>query len=511
MSTPRANTVAEHYDRTLRYARHKRLPPGYPTPRPTAQWPAECRAENIALLEHYREWLLSGGHAPDVVDHIYLQMAGHVLGLSLKSYRELDLGADLERALDYIKAKQLSAEWTDINRVSLEKFRRFLRQLRGEWNVRLKPLSFARYTDALPEWLLDPLTRYFHLQRGHWRTARLDSASQRFWLGHTRVWRWVLAQHPLAGLHEMKRQYLLDYAGHALAEGYAASTVNTDLRTCHAFLLFLQDQEYRVPQSLLRPVTVKEPERLPRFLTDEQVRALRDEFERRVADADTWVTRRDALLDRATFCLLWQCGLRIGELEELLLEDLDLSGKKLIIRQGKGQKDRAAYLTETVITALNAYLSARGLGPTEHVFLYRNQPLCKDLVRERIKAAGRRVGVKVTPHQLRHTCATQLLNAGCRVTSIQKLLGHRKLDSTLIYARVHDHMLAADFYAAMARIEQSLKLKDEPPATSERESLLALAEQLAAPQLGDEQRLELAAQLRGALCWKGAESVAVER
>jgi hypothetical protein len=122
------------------------------------------------------------------------------------------------------------------------------------------------------------------------------------------------------------------------------------------------------------------------------------------------------------------------------------------------------------------------------------------------------VGVKVTPHQLRHTCATQLLNAGCRVTSIQTLLGHRRLDSTLVYARVHDHTLAADFYAAMARIEQSLQLHgDEPPVTNKRDSLLVVVEQLAAPQLCDETRLELVMQLRSALCWKGAESVAVER
>ena len=64
---------------------------------------------------------------------------------------------------------------------------------------------------------------------------------------------------------------------------------------------------------------------------------------------------------------------------------------------------------------------------TDHLFLYRNELLCKDLVRNRVQAAGERAGVKVYPHRLGRTCATQLLNAGCRVTSIQKLLGHRRL------------------------------------------------------------------------------------
>ena len=75
------------------------------------------------------------------------------------------------------------------------------------------------------------------------------------------------------------------------------------------------------------------------------------------------------------------------------------------------------------------------MGPTDHVFLYRNQPLSKDLIHGRLKAAGERVGVRLPAHRLRHTCATQLLNAGCPVTSIQKLLGHKKLNTTMIYPR----------------------------------------------------------------------------
>jgi site-specific recombinase XerD len=82
--------------------------------------------------------------------------------------------------------------------------------------------------------------------------------------------------------------------------------------------------------------------------------------------------------------------------------------------------------------------------PYDHVFLYRNRPVRKDLIRERIKAAGKRVGVKVTPHCLRHPFGTQIINGGCRVTSIQKLLGHRRLNSTMIYTRVHDRTVPED-------------------------------------------------------------------
>lgn len=134
---------------------------------------------------------------------------------------------------------------------------------------------------------------------------------------------------------------------------------------------------------------------------------------------------------------------------------------------------------DTTVQALQVYLAVRGMGPTDHVFLYRNKPVCKDPIRSRIKAAGDRVGVKVPPRRLRHTCATQLLNAGCRVTSIQKFLGHRRLNSTMIYARAHDKTVANDSYAAMAQVESRLALPiDIPSISPSRHELLVLLDML---------------------------------
>jgi integrase/recombinase XerD len=268
---------------------------------------------------------------------------------------------------------------------------------------------------------------------------------------------------------------------------------------------FLQEEEYAVPQALLRIHGLKQPDRLPKHLTDEQVKLLRDDFEARVGRAEGLHQLRDALLDRAVFHLFWQSGLRLGELEELRLEDLDLAGRKLSVRNGKGMKDRTVYMTDTTVHALSAYLAVRGMGPSDHVFLYRNQALKKDLARSRIKDAGKRVGVKVYPHRLRHTTATQLLNAGCPVTSIQKFLGHKKLNTTMGYARAYDKTVEADYYAAMGRIEQRLELVGQPAETqvpvgeNERGQLLALAERLFTPELSYEMRLEIAVQMCGLL------------
>jgi site-specific recombinase XerD len=469
-------TIAEKYDNALHYARDDKLPEDQPRPQPTSAWPPE----NLRLLEQYVEWLLGGGTSEDVTRRLYLPMAGHVLGLFLKPHDQLDIDRDLQPAMDYILAKQLSESWEHSCKIGLDRFRRFLLQVRGideetAWK------TFAPDTEGLPTWLVRELERYQQIQQRNWRPARIDSNIRRFWSGYLRLWRFLCRKRGVVELADIQRRYLYDYTEERLKAGYAITGINTDLRNFRAFLVFLQEQDYPVPQALLRVPTLKKPDRLPRFLTDEQVNLLRNHFEERAETAQGAHRLRDALLDRAIFYLLWQGGLRIGELEELLLEDLVLESRKLTVRKGKGEKDRTVYLTETVVAALQTYLSVRGQGPTDHVFLFRNLPLKKDLARDRIKAGGRRVGVKVYPHRLRHTCATQLLNAGCRLTSIQRFLGHRELQSTLVYARVHDHVVAEDYYTAMAQVEQRIELASQPGGngqTHSAEELVALLDSL---------------------------------
>jgi integrase len=194
----------------------------------------------------------------------------------------------------------------------------------------------------------------------------------------------------------------------------------------------------------------------------------------------------------------------LGEVEELRLEDLDFAQKRLTVREGKGKKDRTIYLTEMTLHALQEYLAMRGQGSSDHVFLYRNAAVKTGFIRSQIESAGDRAGVKVYPHRLRHTCATQLLNAGCRITSIQKFLGHKKLSSTMIYARAHDQNVADDYFAAMSRVEQRLDLVPEPVQETKDEvvkvlparQLLAWAERLAVPELCQRERLEIAESLK---------------
>jgi len=391
MPAHKATSTRERYDQTLQYARDWRLPADAPRPLPSAHWPDE----NIALLERYENWLLEGGVSEMVTRIYHVPMVGHVLGLNLKPHAQLDLDKDLDCALAYVQAKGLSQSWLKNCRLALVKFRGFMRLERGLGaESQARPFDPEPLTSGLPAWLVNELKRYQHLRQRNWRTARIEENIRRFWSGYLRTWRFLVETCAVQQLADLKRQHILDYIDHRLEQGYAVSGVNGDLRGLHIFLLFLQDEGYAVPQSLLRVPGLKQPEPLPKYLTDEQVRKVRDEIERSVQEAKLGSHRRLALLVRATFYLLWQCGLRISEVEELRLEDLDLPQKRLSVRDGKGRKDRTVYLTETSIQALRTFLAVRGetvpdrASHGEHVFLYRNVPLKKDLIRSQLKCAG---------------------------------------------------------------------------------------------------------------------------
>lgn len=500
----KAATVVEHYDQALHYARDQRLPPDAPRPCPTCQWPKE----NIQLLEKYYAWLIQGGTAEYPTHTIYLPAAGHVLGLNPVPHSQINLESDFEKVMEYIAAKGMGKDWQKACRNGLEKFKRFLRLERGLGEVR-KARSFdaTAYTQGLPVWLVTELERYQRIQQKNWRPARIDENLHGFWSKHGQIWRFLCLEQGVQRLVDLKRPHILGLVDRGLDAGYSVFTVNQHLRLLHSFLLFLQEEGYSVPQALLRIPSLKQPDPLPKYLTDEMVRKLCEEIERGVREAQQSSEHRLSLLDRAIFYLLWQGGMRVGEVEELRLEDLDWHGQRLSVRNGKGLKDRTVYLTANAMRTLQEYLAVRGDGGSEHVFLYRNAALTRSFIGSRLKMIGEKAGVKVYAHRLRHTCATQLLNAGCRITSIQVFLGHKKLNTTMIYARAYDQSVADDYFAAMERVEQRLEIlppkeeesKDEVVNVQGRAQVLVWVERLALSELCQKERLEIAESLKQAL------------
>jgi integrase/recombinase XerD len=310
----------------------------------------------------------------------------------------------------------------------------------------------------LPGELAGQLEAYRQFQASRWREERVAANSTGFYSLHGGLWEFFCGECGLQAVSELQLEHVQQFIKTRLEAGRSARTVNVSLSCLRSFLAFLQEDQLVIQPSLDNIQRLKEGERLPRYISSEQVLRLQSEIEGQVSQAQTQEMHYDALLLRAVFYLLWQGGLRSGEVELLRFSDFYISPadgvKRLFIRDGKWRKGRAVYLTDVTLASLYDYLAVRGEAqPGNYVFVRSGLPLKKNYLSQHIKAIGRQVEVSVSPHRLRHTFATQLLNVGCRVTSIQKLLGHTNLNTTMTYARAFDQTVMQDYYRALDTLE----------------------------------------------------------
>jgi integrase/recombinase XerD len=198
--------------------------------------------------------------------------------------------------------------------------------------------------------------------------------------------------------------------------------------------LLAEQQIAHNPASMLQ--SPRRPRTLPRgVLTVEEARALIEE---------TPIKKARDIRDRCILEVLYATGLRRAELIELDLYDLDLAAGTLRV-EGKGRQTRIVPLTQSAIAALKLYLEeargqwAKAANQTQLFVSTRSGgPLDDADILRIVQKAARRAGISkhVTPHTLRHSCATHLLAGQADIRQIQKLLGHKRLSSTEIYTRV---------------------------------------------------------------------------
>jgi site-specific recombinase XerD len=221
-------------------------------------------------------------------------------------------------------------------------------------------------------------------------------------------------------------------------------------RSLYAFLL---EAEEIARSPLQRPLAIRLPDMLPRFIPDDVLVRLTEQRIAAVMTAGTMHYVRQARLDLAAFYLLADSGLRCAELVELRFADADLLARRLCVRHAKLQRDRLVYLSLRTIAALRAYLAVRETAGSDHLLVQRGSPLTTACIAHRLERWGEALGIRLSPHRLRHTYATRLLNAGMLIASLQKTLGHRSLDKTALYARIADPVVEADYYRALAALE----------------------------------------------------------
>lgn len=214
---------------------------------------------------------------------------------------------------------------------------------------------------------------------------------------------------------------------------YARSSVSRRLSALRTFYKYLYREGMVSRNPLVLVGTPKQPRRLPKFLTPHEVAAL-------LAAPD--VTTRIGLRDRALLEVLYATGLRVGELTSLRRGDLPSSDEIRIM--GKGRRERIVLLTSAAQDALRRYVNEARPSLARHrvvdaVFLNaRGGPLSDRGVRVIVDRHIRKVAFdrRISPHALRHTFATHLLDGGADLRSVQELLGHASLATTQIYTHV---------------------------------------------------------------------------
>jgi site-specific recombinase XerD len=415
---------------------------------------------NKTFHQNFREWLLSTSCSPSTIN-IYSVASRYAFGLLEKPYWLIDPEEDLKSVGEWLRTRPITASTLDCYRKGLVKLAEYLR-LRCHKPQATKEINWEYFIGPLPVWLQDDVRSLVACCRRNWTADRRFERSRDLLCSLTRPLRWIAAQYPLEDMSVLTPQTWFAYLDARLADGVNPTTTNRELAAVKHLVYHLRDQGRTVCERLLLVDYLEESANLPRDVPLEQLRTLLREIRRRAASPRANL-RRDGRMDLAWFLLMLHSGLRTGEVRFLRLADIDWEGKRVRIEQSKGLKDRLVFLSQETIAALQAYLDVRGPMEAlpENLFIFQHMPLSISYCFERLHTYGKHYGIYVNPHQLRHSNATLLLNAGAPVLAVQTLLGHKWVDTTLGYARLYDGTVAADYYQAMAVVERQLALPED--------------------------------------------------
>jgi integrase/recombinase XerD len=249
----------------------------------------------------------------------------------------------------------------------------------------------------------------------------------------------------------LTRNDISAFVEHEQDRGLKALSVISHLRVVYAFIMYLVDHEVITPEAMKPKIRIQEPDALPKAIPKEDIGHILDAVA--------------SVRDRALIMLLLRTGVRIGELLEVKLEDIVLHDQKILIYIGsKNYEGRAVYYSTDAEQALKHWLRIRD--KTKRYLFYgrSDKPLSYvaawGVMRKTLERAGL-IDKGYSPHSLRHTFATDMINAGMRVEVLQQILGHQDIEMTLRYARLSDRRREEDYYRAMAIIERRGE-SDEP-------------------------------------------------
>lgn len=242
-------------------------------------------------------------------------------------------------------------------------------------------------------------------------------------------------------LADIDRDTLRDYARSLVEEsGLKMASVKRRIASLKAMFRWLEREEAIAVSPFHRlDLVIRLPRRLPRAISPDELRRL-------MAAIDKKERGFAAVTLRLAVVLMFTTGMRVGELATVRLSDIDQCEQVIQIR-GKGDRERRVYLVgQEPRRLLDHYLRARRqMAPEFETLLVtgRGRPATTQWLRHHLRAAAEGAGLprRVTPHMLRHTAATQLIEAGVDIRFVQKLLGHANIATTQIYTHVSDQSL----------------------------------------------------------------------
>jgi len=195
----------------------------------------------------------------------------------------------------------------------------------------------------------------------------------------------------------------------------AKKTIVKKLSAVRSFVKYLEDQCH-LSMKLIADESIKVPQSLPKPIEEKYI---------------TEVLQSANLEEKLLISMLYGLGLRISELSDLKLEDI--KGKWVQIH-GKGSKVRELPLLEELQTLIIQYQDS--YHPKKYLFEKGNAPMNSAQLRYKLTKLFKDAGLKVTPHQLRHSFATHLLNRGARISDVSELLGHETMATTQVYTKL---------------------------------------------------------------------------
>lgn len=243
---------------------------------------------------------------------------------------------------------------------------------------------------------------------------------------------------------EICRKDISAYVEHLQDRDFKMTSVKNHLHTVYAFIQYLVDNEVLPLDILHKKIRIKLPEVLPRAIPAEDLQQILAVIEN--------------VRDRALILLLLHTGMRIGELLRVKMTDIILPERKILLYLGeKNFQGRIVYYSSDAEQALKMWLAIRNQSSEYLFYGYAGQELSYVMAWMIMRKAIQKAGLDqrgYSLHSLRHTFATNMLNAGLRLEVLQQLLGHLSIEITLQYARISDITREDAYFKAMAVIEK---------------------------------------------------------